>query len=677
MKRSNPSLYESTLTNLPLPTFFLSRDLRVRIWNEHAEALFGWKFEEVDGQLPPLIQPEDIVFTEALWFSFLEKQETLHLKNVRMTAKDGLVFRDVELSPVIEEGVVIGAVFCCLPEQQGRDVTSKPVFQELIDLRTAFDEAANVTVFDAQGTITYVNDLFSRLFEYRPEELISRSWRTLLPTGAKELPAIRQSLKGGNAWSGKIDVLTRRGIVKQIQATLIPLRDIHDVPYQFIFIGIDITEKVRHERQLNFVANHNELTGLLNKRGFLDTGEEMFDKADKENPVAFLLFDLDRFKVINDSFGPQIGDLLLTSIAERIENQAEDAIICHPGGDQFGLLINSFGHEAAFRFTRKLQQALQRPYYINGHTLFITCTFGIALYPSESATLFELYRRAELALFAGKAIGAGTIQYLTEEMDATYTRKVQIERALFTALDEHSFHLHFQPIIDLKDKRLAGFEALLRWRHKELGDVPPSEFIPLAEAAALIIPINNWVLLEACDQLKKWHETIDPGLTMAVNLSPQQFQSDTLMRTLQLIVKEGRVKPASLILEVTENVAMLRTKETIERMRLIKSLGFRLSLDDFGTGYSSLQYLRAFPVDELKIDKVFIDGIDQNDNALLDSIIHLGCSLGLNLVAEGVETTSALEYLEQTKCHQMQGFIFSRPLSAAQVEQQFSSQKGG
>ncbi len=256
-------------------------------------------------------------------------------------------------------------------------------------------------------------------------------------------------------------------------------------------------------------------------------------------------------------------------------------------------------------------------------------------------------------------------------MDTQFTRKIQLERSLFTALEDQSLYLAYQPIIELQSQAVKGFEALLRWNHTALGNIPPDEFIPLAEEASLITPINNWVIIEACEQLAKWQQTIDPELTMAINISPHQFQSDSFIRTLQHIVTERLVSPSSVTLEMTENIAILQTQRTVERMHLIKSLGFRLSIDDFGTGYSSLQYLSAFPIDELKIDKVFIDGLAKNDHALLDSIIQLGRNLELNLVAEGVETEHALTYLKTTDCQYMQGFIFSEPLSVQDVEKRF------
>ncbi|MCY1692246.1 EAL domain-containing protein [Exiguobacterium sp. SL14] len=256
-------------------------------------------------------------------------------------------------------------------------------------------------------------------------------------------------------------------------------------------------------------------------------------------------------------------------------------------------------------------------------------------------------------------------------MDTQFTRKIQLERSLFTALEDQSLYLAYQPIIELQTQAVKGFEALLRWNHTALGSIPPDEFIPLAEEASLITPINNWVIIEACEQLAKWQQTIDPALTMAINISPHQFQSDSFIRTLKDIVTERLVSPSSITLEMTENIAILQTQRTVERMHLIKSLGFRLSIDDFGTYYSSLQYLSAFPIDELKIDKVFIDGLATNDHALLDSIIQLGHNLELNLVAEGVETEHALAYLKTTSCQHMQGFIFSEPLSVQDVETRF------
>lgn len=678
MDRSTIDSYEVMIKNFPFPAFILNVDLTVHSWNSSAEDYWGWSSTEVLGQTIPLLNPEDVSFSEQIWHSFLERRQAIQLSNTNFLHKLGqTITSNFLISPLFESEKseqVVGACFCSIPPS-GEQGNTKPLFQGLMDLRYAFDQIACVLVLDARGNIKYVNENMVDFTGFCPDKLMNHPWTHLLdPSQEETLQNIRSQIKQKKAWSGKMPLKSSSDEEKFLQATLIPIYDVNGVRFQHLFIGTDITETTRLEEELDFLVHHNEMTHLLNKRGFLREGLPLFEKASSTQPLALILFDIDRFKVINDSFGAHVGDQLLQSLATRLEQQAQGMLTFHPTSDLFGLLIPASNSNTLFQFVRKLQQVVQRPYYINGHSLIISCTFGITSYPSDAKSLEDLFRRSEMALSSGKTIGTGTIQYLTHEMDEQFTRKVQLERSLFTALEDEALSLVYQPIIDLKTKHVDGFEALLRWKHNALGSISPTEFIPLAEEAALITPINNWVVIEACEQLAKWQQTIDPKLTMAINISPHQFQSDSFVRTLQHVIAKNLIAPQTITLEMTENIAILQTRRTIERMQLIKSLGFRLSIDDFGTGYSSLQYLSAFPIDELKIDKVFIDGIDLGENGLLDSIIQLGRNLNLNLVAEGVETASAQAYLESTACQQMQGFIFAEPLSTEEVETRFTPQ---
>lgn len=672
MDRSTIDSYEVVIQEFPLPSFILNIDLTIRSWNELAEQQWGWTQQEIVGQTVPLLDQEDMAFSHQIWHAFLERRQSVQLPNTSLFHKSGTPMTStLLLSPLLNEtGNVIAAFVCCIPSAE-QPVATKPLFQGLMDLRQAFDQIACVAVFDARGTITYINDQLTNVTGYCPEMLISQPWSVILDQTSSTVSEIRSQLRERKAWSGRLSLNAHTGERKHLQATLIPIYDANGVRFQHLFIGTDITETTVLEEELDFLVHHHEMTHLLNKRGFLREGESLFCSASSHDPIALVLFDIDRFKVINDSFGTHVGDQLLQAMATRLAQYTNGVLAFHPTSDLFGVLLPAPSSNLLFQYARKLQQALQRPYYINGHSLIVSCTFGITTYPSEAKTLEDLYRRSETALYAGKSIGTGTIQYLTHEMDAQFTRKIQLERSLFTALEDQSLYLAYQPIIDLQTQAVEGFEALLRWNHNALGSIPPDEFIPLAEEASLITPINNWIIIEACEQLAKWQKTISSKLTMAINISPHQFQSDSFIRTLQHVVTERLVSPSSVTLEMTENIAILQTQRTVERMHLIKSLGFRLSIDDFGTGYSSLQYLSAFPIDELKIDKVFIDGLATNDHALLDSIIQLGRNLNLNLVAEGVETEHALSYLKTTDCQHMQGFIFSEPLSVKEVEKRF------
>jgi diguanylate cyclase (GGDEF)-like protein/PAS domain S-box-containing protein len=341
------------------------------------------------------------------------------------------------LSPLLDEvGNAIAAFVCCIPSAQ-QPITTKPLFQGLMELLQAFDQIASVAVFDARGAIKYINDQLVDGTGYCPEMLNGQPRSVILDQTSMTVSEIRTQLRERKACFGRLSLISHMGERKHLQATLIPIYDANAVRCQHLFIGNDITETTVLEEELDFLVHHHEMTHLLNKRGFLREGETLFQSAASHEPIALILFDIDRFKVINDSFGTHLGDQLLQAMATRLLQHATGVLAFHPTSDLFGVLLPAPSSNLLFQYARKLQQALQRPNSINGHSLIVSCTFGITVYPSEAKKLEDLYRRSETALYAGKSIGTGTIQYLTHEMDTQFTRKIQLERSLFTALEDH------------------------------------------------------------------------------------------------------------------------------------------------------------------------------------------------------------------------------------------------
>jgi diguanylate cyclase (GGDEF)-like protein len=454
-----------------------------------------------------------------------------------------------------------------------------------------------------------------------------------------------------------------------LNLTVVPILSDEGEIVQYTAFGFDVSDKKRLEQEVNYLAYHNDLTGLLNKKGWLRQYSHVLTDVDQgDGLVHVALFDIDRFKIINESFGSRVGNELLLQIKDRAAQfLPETSVMFHPSGGLFGLIFFEQSKEEVFQLLRQLQHELQRPFRIYHHSIMVSISIGCVFYPSATSSLEELYTRAESALFKGKRIGVGTIQFVTKDMDDAFSRQIHIEKALYQALEEKHFYLEYQPKYELKTDTLIGFEALLRWHHDELGQIPPSEFIPLAEEMALIVPINNWVILEAAKQLKVWQQLVDRPLSMAVNISPNQFRSDSFINTLRNIKQQLNLNPSDIILEITESLVMQQTDEIIARMDQIKRLDYRLSIDDFGTGFSSLQYLKSFPVDELKIDKVFLDDWLTSKSHLLDVIVHLGKSLNLHVVAEGVEDQEMLDHLKQTACDSFQGFLYAKPLPPIEV----------
>lgn len=658
---------------LSIPCCYLTLDGDVLLWNGHAEQLFGWTRDEVFRQPLPVVDQVDQ--TLATWAPLLLQYPFSTTAMTPFQHKNGtLVYATAYLQPFSIEHFS-GYFLAFLPKGFGPLISTEQYnvlhhFQEMIKDSTHYLAA------DAEGFIMDANASFCQLLNVTEEQLLGQKWDDLIhpdlhdPTLSLE---VLGALDTNRIWNGEMPVACPRVStdVCWLNLTIVPILSEDGNVMQYTAFGFDVSEKKRLEKEVNYLAYHNELTGLLNKKGFLRQYDNVLEASNASGELLHIaLFDIDRFKIINESFGSRVGNELLVQIKERaVKFVPPSALLFHPSGGLFGVLFTNESKEDVFQALRRLQQELQRPFRVYHHSIMLSISVGCVFYPSATSSLDELYTRAETALFKGKQIGVGTIQFVTKDMDAAFSRQIHIEKALYRALEEKHFYLEYQPKYDLRRDELIGFEALLRWHHEELGQIPPSEFIPLAEEMALIVPINNWVILEASKQLKEWQNEFDRPLSMAINISPNQFRSDSFLNTLRNIKHQLALNPTDIILEITESLVMQQTDEIIERMNQIKRLNYRLSIDDFGTGFSSLQYLKSFPVDELKIDKVFLDDWMQSRSHLLDVIVHLGKSLNLHVVAEGVEDVAVLNHLKSTDCDSFQGYLYARPMSPERVQQ--------
>ena len=379
-----------------------------------------------------------------------------------------------------------------------------------------------------------------------------------------------------------------------------------------------------------------------------------------------MFVDLDRFKRINDSLGHEVGDKLLVEIAQRLRaTLREDDTVARMGGDEFLVVLNNLsGPDEAATMARRLVGALRRPVQIEGRELVVTTSLGISIYPDDSQDANTLIKHADVAMYRAKDEGRNSFQLFEPAMNARSLEHLALETALHRALPRNELLLHFQPLVNAADGSLVAAEALLRWQHPDLDLVSPADFIPLAEDTGLIVPIGEWVLRSACERHRAWREAGGAALRMMVNISARQFRDEGFVAMVGSVLAETAMPPECLTLELTESMLMDNTDRAIARLEQLRALGIALAIDDFGTGYSSLAYLKRFPIDELKIDRLFVRGIDRNtrDAALVAAIISLGHSLGLRVVAEGVETPGHLKVLQSEGCDLAQGFHFSRPL---------------
>jgi diguanylate cyclase (GGDEF)-like protein/PAS domain S-box-containing protein len=437
-------------------------------------------------------------------------------------------------------------------------------------------------------------------------------------------------------------------------------------------VRIDITEQKEAEERIRRLAHFDSLTGLPNRTLLNDRMTYAIAMAARNHePLAMLILNVDKFKGVNDTFGHRVGDELLMQVAQRMKSLAhEDDTIARVGGDEFILALPGVDANRAAHTAQQLLESLSRPYRIGQLELVVTLSIGIAVFPSDGRDFDTLLKCADTAMHRAKESGRNQYVFCTSEMQILAARNLLLENALRGATERGEFHLHYQPLVSLADGRIRGVEALLRWHHPDLGKVPPAEFIPIAEDSGQILHIGTWVLRSAVAQMRTWIERGLEPMTLAVNLSSVQFRHPNLPELISRILAEANLPPGCLELELTERVAMGDPLGAITVMNNLHRLGIRISIDDFGTGYSSLNYLKRFRASKLKIDQSFVSGLtgDPEDQGIVGAIINLAGSLGLETVAEGVETAGQLAFLRKHGCREAQGFYFSEPLPADRLE---------
>ncbi|MEA3242260.1 MAG: EAL domain-containing protein, partial [Pseudomonadota bacterium] len=429
------------------------------------------------------------------------------------------------------------------------------------------------------------------------------------------------------------------------------------------------------------LAHHDALTGLPNRLLFLDRLQQAIKKAHREdNQLAVLFVDLDRFKQINDSLGHAMGDAVLKAVARRLQGcLREDDVVARLGGDEFTIIMDALHKpQHAMVLAQKLIRSVQRPVRHDDHELYVSASVGISLYPQDGQNADVLLQNADAAMYKAKDEGRSNFQFYTADMTELAFERVLMEAHLHRALEKKQFVVYYQSQVDLLSGELTGLEALVRWQHPELGLLSPTKFISLAEDTGLILPLGKWVLQTACRQIAAWHKAdLYPG-RIAVNLTGNQLKNDKVLPTIEQILEESSCQPDWLELEITESVIMEQHGRSFNILQKIKELGIELAIDDFGTGYSSLSHLKRLPVSRLKIDRSFIRDIpqDSSNKAITRAVIAMGKSMGLKVIAEGVETMAQKAFLQAEQCDEIQGYIYGPPLPAEQMTGVLSSQPG-
>ena len=455
----------------------------------------------------------------------------------------------------------------------------------------------------------------------------------------------------------------------------------------------DITERQKIEDKIRELAYYDSLTGLPNRESFMMHVDQSIKSASRhKHELAALFMDLDNFKRINDTLGHTIGDLLLKVIAERLQDclrcsdvvshEAENVsthMVSRFGGDEFTLLLTEIhSSDDAAIVSQRIMESLMRPLNLSGHEVVVTPTIGIAVYPEDGENAETLFRNADTAMYAAKRNGKNQFQFYNKTMNENARERLTMESQLRNALENKELSLHYQPQLELTNGHVIGVEALLRWHNKNLGNVPPETFIPIAEDSGLIIPIGKWVLRAACSQIKAWQDTGVPIERVAVNISVRQFMHSGFLELVKQIIVDTGLNPESLELEITESLLMQDIENAIHLLRELKAVGIQIAIDDFGTGYSSLSYLKRYPIDRLKVDKAFVQDITTNlqDAAITKAVIAMANNMDLRVIAEGVETEDQLNYLKDEHCHEVQGYYLSKPIPAHEVCQFIQERSG-
>ncbi|GAB3431196.1 EAL domain-containing protein [Massilia solisilvae] len=444
--------------------------------------------------------------------------------------------------------------------------------------------------------------------------------------------------------------------------------------------GSDITARKLTEQRVYHVAQHDVLTGLPNRSLLQDRlGQAVAYATRSGYPVWVMMIDLDRFKYVNDSMGHKAGDVLLVTVAARLRGALRDTdTVARLSGDEFVVILSEHaGEPLTHDIVQRVMESVARPVILGTKEFMVTCSIGVAVYPSEGTAADSLIEHADIAMYRAKKLGRNNYQFYTPAMNEESLERVRIETALRNALERDEFVLYYQPQVDLSSGQIVGMEALIRWNHPELGMVPPVRFVGVAEETGLIVPIGAWVMRTAAAQNKAWQDAGLGRLRVAVNLSARQFGDPELIGGIEAALADTGLDPECLEIELTESLFMSDVTPAVDLLHRMKALGVKLSIDDFGTGYSSLSYLSRFPIDVLKIDRSFVADItdDANDAAIVSSIIALAHNLKLSVIAEGVETAEQLHYLSSQGCDEMQGYFFSRPLPAADFEQMLREQR--
>ncbi len=643
----------------------LSADRSLGSQREQTLSVYEWLRTSVHGDDQRMIAQrlDDHITGKSALFESEQRVQLADQSWIWMLARGKIVERNEAGRPLRICGTVRNVTATREAERERR------IAQEVI---SSMGEA--VTVTDLEFRFVSVNPAFTRITGWQEHEVLGRSAALLncAQHSPEHYQTLRDTIMSEGHWRGELWQRRKDGdeFLSWLQSS--EVRDAHGERTHFVQVLTDITERKRNEQELRYLANYDTLTGLPNRTLLAERlGHAVVRARRGGRKVAVLFLDLDRFKHVNDSMGHAAGDRMLKAAGSRLRDNVRDGdTVARIGGDEFTVVLEDVVDATeSERVAQKLITAFEKPLELeDGQDVVISPSIGISLYPDHGQTPTDLLKFADTAMYQAKERGRKTWMVYTESMDAAARLRATMIGALRKALERGEFSIVYQPKLSLLDDRLTGVEALLRWHSEELGEVPPTVFIPIAEETGLILEIGDWVLVQACAQLAAWHRAGLRDISMSVNISVLQLQRGELTQRLCDILADNDMAPNQLELELTESMVMANAEQSITTLRQLKAVGVTLSIDDFGTGYSSLAYLKRLPIDTLKIDKEFVGDIttDPDDEAITATVITMAHSLGLNVVAEGVEVEEQVEYLREQGCDEVQGHWLSKALPPGQ-----------
>ena len=648
----------------------------VESFNSTAEELFGYSATEVLGNNINMLMPEPYHSQhDGYLHRFVATGERKCIgkgfREVEGKRKDGSTFpMDLAISQMqlANQTLFIGMV---------RNISDrKKAEEQMTKLSSALEQTADaIMITDASGIIEYINAGFEETTGYSQAEMIGKTPKIISSRLMKKefYEKLWSTLQAGQVFRDIVINKRKDGSLYYEEKTITPLKNNRDEITHYISTGKDITERMQTQEKLKFLAHHDTLTTLPNRLLFLDRMTQAITSAKRNNKnIALMFLDLDRFKTINDTLGHQVGDALLKGLSERLKSTLRGIdTIARLSGDEFALLLQDIHNpDDVLQIANKLLNRIRDPFLIGGHELFVTTSIGIAMYPKDGEDPSTLLKHADIAMYRSKSKSRNTYCFYTPDMNAMAEQHLKLENQLRHALQREEFQLHFQPQYQLKRigrrSAITGMEALLRWNNPYSGLIYPDEFIKLLEETGLIIPVGEWILHSACKQFKVWQSNKIQLKHISVNISPRQLSDANFLSILEDTLKEYKLKPEQLELEITESMLIQDEQHAIVMLREISDMGIGLAMDDFGTGYSSLSYLKRLPIKTLKIDKSFIHHIpnDQDDCELTRAIIAMGHSLNMQVVAEGVSNAEQLKFLRKLSCDVVQGYYYSPALPA-------------